>query len=141
GCDVSRDALALARENAETHSLDVTFVESDLLTAVTCPDGGWDLIVANLPYIPSLDIESLAPEVRSYEPLLALDGGPDGLDLIRRLLQEARVEGVLRPEGALFLEFGIHQADELKRLVLGMGFSCHLRDDLGGIPRVAWVRR
>ncbi len=140
-CDISKEALALARENAALHSLEVDFVESDLLSDVASPAGGWDLIVANLPYIPSQDIESLAPEVRAYEPRLALDGGPDGLDLIRRLMAQTLCGGVLAPRGVVYLEFGIHQADDVTSLVRDVGLSCQLRDDLAGIPRVARVTR
>ncbi len=140
-CDVSAEALALAKENAVLHALEVEFVESDLLANVAGPDGGWELIVANLPYIPSEDIETLAPEVRSYEPRLALDGGEDGLDLIRRLVAQTLREGIFAPSGVLYLEFGIHQSTAVTTLALEAGLACELRDDLGGIPRVARLTR
>jgi release factor glutamine methyltransferase len=105
GVDVSDDALSLARENAERHGISdrVTFYRSDLLSAV---EGTVDLIVANLPYIATSEIEELSVEVRR-DPHLALDGGPDGLRLIERLAEEA--PRVLR--GRLALEIGHGQGD------------------------------
>jgi release factor glutamine methyltransferase len=85
--DLSADALALARDNAERLTAAVTFVEGDL-AAPLAGSGPLDLVVANLPYVPTADIAGLAPEVRC-EPRLALDGGPDGLDLVRRLVAQA----------------------------------------------------
>ncbi|MEI8294422.1 MAG: peptide chain release factor N(5)-glutamine methyltransferase [bacterium] len=106
-CDVSKDALALARENAARHELleSVTFFESDLLAATR---GGFDIIVANLPYIPSADIPTLSREVQN-DPLCALDGGPDGLRLVERLIVEAKSR--LTPGGLLALEIGHDQAE------------------------------
>jgi len=105
-CEISPDALALARENAERHSLAdrVTFLESDLLSTVP---GDMDAIVANLPYIPTGEIPSLAREVQ-HDPAIALDGGADGLDLIRRLAAEAATK--LAPGGLIALEIGHNQA-------------------------------
>jgi release factor glutamine methyltransferase len=85
--DVSPDALAVARANAERHGVTVTFLEGDL-AAPLAPHAPFDLIVANLPYVAAGDLADLAPEVRA-EPVLALDGGPDGLALVRRLVAAA----------------------------------------------------
>ena len=105
GLDASDDALALARENVERTGLGarVTFSKSDLLSAA---EGPLDLIVANLPYIPSADIAALQPEVQR-DPAAALDGGADGLAIIRRLLPQAAEK--LRDGGLLALEVGIDQ--------------------------------
>ena len=107
--DVSPEALALARENAELLGLTgrVRFVQSDLLEAV---DGAFDLIIANLPYIPGGDIADLSREVR-HDPRLALDGGPVGTEVIERLMDQARSH--LKPGGRLVLEIGIDQAAKL----------------------------
>jgi release factor glutamine methyltransferase len=103
--DISPDALALAGENAARHGMTerITFHTADLLGEIAGP---FDLIIANLPYIPSGDLPHLAREVQ-YDPRLALDGGPEGLDLIRRLLDDATT----RLRGELVLEIGHAQAD------------------------------
>jgi release factor glutamine methyltransferase len=106
--DVSADALALARENAARHGLAdrVRIYESDLLAGV---EGEFDLIVANLPYVATEDIATLAREVR-HDPIVALDSGAHGLEIIERLLAEARPH--LR--GRLALEIGYDQAGPLR---------------------------
>lgn len=108
-CDFSPHALALAADNIARHSLEsrVSLVHSDLLDSVT---GVFDTIVANLPYIPSTDIASLSREVRR-DPIAALDGGPEGLDLIARLIPAARAH--LSPGGLIALEIGIDQSDKV----------------------------
>ncbi len=108
--DVSPDALALARENAARHGLGerVKFQQSDLFSSV---DGAFDLIVANLPYIPGGEIASLSREVQR-DPLLALDGGPKGTEIIERLIADAR--GHFKPGGKLVLEIGIGQETALQ---------------------------
>jgi len=113
GCDISPAALTLAAENAERHGLTgrLRFLESDLLANITGP---LDLIVANLPYIPSGEIPRLSREVQ-HDPVLALDGGGDGLDQIRRLAQEA--PRVLSPGGLLALEIGHDQAPGVCKLL------------------------
>jgi release factor glutamine methyltransferase len=109
GVDISEDALALARENAALAALTerVAFVKGDLLGGV---DGPFDLIVANLPYIPSAEIPALQQEVQC-DPVSALDGGADGLGIIRRLLSEA--PGKLKSGARLALEAGVGQGGRL----------------------------
>jgi release factor glutamine methyltransferase len=104
--DASSEALSLARENAARHGLAerVEMLSSDLLAGFS---GTADVIVANLPYIPAGDLEGLSREVK-HDPVMALDGGPDGLDLIRRLAEEATDK--LAPGGLLALEIGHDQA-------------------------------
>jgi len=116
GVDLSEDALSLARENAAAHGLAdrVRFSRSDLLAAV---EGECDLLVANLPYIASDEIPQLAREVRR-DPLLALDGGADGLRLIERLADEA--PRILR--GRLALEIGHDQAPLVCALLAARNF-------------------
>ena len=112
-CEISPDALALARENAERHGIAdrITFLESDLLSSVSGP---LSAIVANLPYIPTGDLASLSREVR-HDPALALDGGVDGLDAIRRLVGEAAAK--LAPGGLLALEIGHDQAARAREIL------------------------
>jgi release factor glutamine methyltransferase len=107
--DLSAEALAVARGNAERHSVAarVTFVQGDLLEPLIARGLRPDLVMANLPYIPAADLPSLA--VTRYEPRLALDGGPDGLDLIRRLLEQAATACV--PGALLMLEIGAGQGE------------------------------
>jgi release factor glutamine methyltransferase len=131
--DLSPDALAVARGNAERLGLIVTFGEGDLVAPLR-PHAPFDLIVANLPYVRTADIAGLAPEVRS-EPQRALDGGTDGLDLVRRLVADA--PAVLGPGGALVLEIGAGQADDTAALLRAAGFEdVRARADLGGVDRV-----
>ncbi len=107
--DVSPEALALARENAERLGLTgrVQWLQSDLLEAV---EGTFDLIIANLPYIPGGEIAGLAREVQ-HDPVLALDGGPVGTEIMERLIDQARCH--LKPGGRLVLEIGIDQSAPL----------------------------
>ena len=113
--DVSPDALELAHQNAERLGLTerVHFFQSDLFATV---EGAFDLIVANLPYIPGGEIAGLAREVQ-HDPVLALDGGPVGTEMIVRLIDQARAH--LKPGGRLVLEIGHDQsqplAEELER--------------------------
>jgi release factor glutamine methyltransferase len=103
--DISPAALAIAQQNAQRLAPNrIQFQQSDLLQAVAGPV---DLIVANLPYVTSGEWQSLADGVKLHEPALALDGGEDGLELIRRLLEQAITR--LRPNGAIFLEIGRQQ--------------------------------
>jgi release factor glutamine methyltransferase len=135
--DVSPDALAVARENAGSLGLQVEFVRGDLLRGATIPAGGFAAIAANLPYIASPEIAELQPEVRDYEPRLALDGGRDGLDLVRRLIDQCAAPEVLVPEGRLFLEIGLGQAEATRELLLARGYEAvEIRRDLAGIDRV-----
>ena len=131
--DISPDALAVARANAERLGLAITFIQGDLDQPLALA-GPFDLIVANLPYIPSADIDGLAADVRS-EPRLALDGGADGLVLVRRLV--AGAPDLLQPGGCLALEVGAGQAGAVKQLLRAVGFGgVRSRQDLAGIERV-----
>jgi release factor glutamine methyltransferase len=131
--DVSPDALAVARANAERHGAAITFLEGDL-EAPLMAHAPFDLIAANLPYIPAAEIAGLAPEVRA-EPALALDGGPDGLALVRRLV--AAAGALLAPGGALVLEIGAGQARDTAALCEAAGLTdVRIRRDLGEIERV-----
>lgn len=133
--DVSAAALAVARRNAARHSADVRFLNADLVSALGGPVA---IGTANLPYIPDGDIATLQCEVRDHDPRLALAGGPDGLDLYRRLLADAK--RVLAPDGALFCEIGIGQAEAFSDFASDCGLRVDERlDDFAGIPRVMVV--
>jgi len=138
--DASDDALAVARGNAERHEVSgrVRLLKGDLLAGVAGP---FDAVVSNPPYVPAGDIGSLQPEVRDYEPLQALAGGDDGLDVIRRLVPEAAA--VLRSGGWLLFEFGFGQADRVRAIITAEPTMelVDVRPDLAGIPRVAIARR
>jgi release factor glutamine methyltransferase len=136
--DVSAEALAVARANAERLGLEVTFAQGDLVEPLTglAP---FDLIASNPPYIPSRDIDGLSAEVRR-EPRLALDGGTDGLAVIRRLAADA--VKVLVPGGALAMEIGAGQAGAVGQILRGNGYAdVGTRRDLAGIDRVVFGHR
>lgn len=137
--DVSPDALAVARRNAAAVGVhNVTFLEGDLLSPL--PEGvAADLLVANLPYIPSAEVDTLA--VTRHEPRLALDGGPDGLDLIRQLLGEAA--GRLPARCCVLLEIAAGQGQavqELCQLAFESG-TVRVINDYAGHDRVVEVVR
>lgn len=136
--DASAAAAAVARDNAARLGLAVEVLEGDLLVPLVAR-GPFDLIVSNPPYIPSAELATLPPEVRR-EPRAALDGGPDGLDLFRRLVREA--PPLLQPTGALAVEVGAGQATAVAALFAAAGCYDPARTtrDLGGIERVVAAR-
>ena len=134
GVDVSADAVALARRNAHTLRLDVSFQVGDLLDGVPGP---FDAVIANLPYI--ADTAPLPLDVAGHEPPVALYGGPDGLDVIRRLT--GALPGGSWPQ-MLALEIGETQGEPVATLVAGAGFGdVEVRQDLTGRDRVVVGRR
>jgi len=116
--DISADALALAKENAAKNNVAerITFYLGDGFAALP-PDLKFDLIVSNPPYIAADEISSLQPEVRDFDPKLALEGGVDGLDFYRRIATQARP--FLKSSGKLMAEFGDGQAGEIKKIFSG----------------------
>lgn len=116
--DISSDALDVARANAERLNANVAFVQSDLLDSI---DGVYDAITANLPYVTKAELARLQPEITEYEPALALDGGEDGLDLVRRLAQQAPAQ--LKPGGLLALEIGDEQGEATAEILREAGFK------------------
>ena len=136
-CDVSRAALELARENLAALGVleRVALVEARELGAVP---SGFDLVLSNPPYVASGDLAGLAPELQ-HEPRLALDGGPDGLDVIRQLCAEAPAR-LARP-GAIAFEVGAGQAPAVAELLRATGAAeVESFDDLAGISRVVLGR-
>ncbi|GAW93816.1 peptide chain release factor N(5)-glutamine methyltransferase [Calderihabitans maritimus] len=147
--DFSQEALKLARENALRLGVakQVKFIQGDLLGPFFLQEKEkkhrirqFDLVVSNPPYIPSAQIENLQPEVR-YEPRAALDGGPDGLEVYRRLIPQAA--DVLRPEGHLVLEIGCDQAEQVVSLIRTNGCFEHIQvgKDYARRDRVVVARR
>ncbi|MEP6821431.1 MAG: peptide chain release factor N(5)-glutamine methyltransferase [Chthoniobacterales bacterium] len=135
--DISPDALALARENADRLGLPdrVQFKESDLMTSVTHL---YDLIVANLPYVPSTDRASLSREVLR-DPEMALFGGETGDEMIRKLIAQAGEH--LAPGGLLALEIGIGQADGLSAALAAANYhDISQRHDSAGVTRFLLAR-
>ena len=135
--DISKDALEVVRKNAHELNADVEIRHGDLFKAVG--KDKFDLIASNPPYIPRADLAALQREVLR-EPMLALDGGQDGLDVYRRIAQEAGAH--LNPGGFLYLEVGIGEAEPVLALVTE-NIQCAqagVINDLNGIPRVVWAR-
>jgi release factor glutamine methyltransferase len=139
--DRSPDAMAVATVNIVSHGLaDLFTIAAGDLTAVSPAPGPVDLLTANLPYVPSGEVPDL-PIAARFEPPGALDGGPDGLALIRRLLAELPI--VLAPHGLALLEIGGDQATAVERAAAALlpGWVCVVLPDLGGSPRVAQLER
>jgi release factor glutamine methyltransferase len=135
--DLSHKALAVARRNALRHGVNnrIAFYLTDLLPPVP----QIDLVVSNPPYVSRRDAATLPPEVREYEPELALFAGGEGLDVYRRLLPEARYE--IADEGRLILEVGIDQARTVAELAVRTGWEVeHIHRDLQGIERTLTLK-
>ena len=136
--DLSPAALIVARENAERQHVAgrIRFLESDLLAAVR-GEAPFDVIVSNPPYVAEADRTTLEPQVRDWEPAVALFAGDEGLDVYRRLIPQAR--RLLRPGGWLLMEIG-HGQEEALRDLLADWREVQFVADLQGIPRVAVAR-
>ena len=139
GVDVSAAALAVATENANALGLAqrTSFHRSDWDDGL---DSGFDIVLSNPPYIPSGDIAGLQPEVASYEPRLALDGGPDGLDAYRRL--GPATARLLVPDGLAAFEIGIGQGESVRRIMAAAGLR-HIATarDLAAVERSLLFRK
>lgn len=141
GTDISREALMLSRRNKELfNARNLILIRTNLIEALRQDIGVFDGIVANLPYIPSGLIHDLEPEVRDGDPLIALDGGHDGLDLVRSLLVSA--PGALRRGGILALELDREQVETVSKLLEKDPLWEDVRtfSDLAGHPRVVTAR-
>lgn len=131
--EISVEALRFARINAAAHAPRVQLVRGHLAQCVTRAD----VVVANLPYIPTGEIDALEPEVSAWEPRVALDGGPDGLALIRALIADCAER--LRPR-LLALEVGFGQAAAVAATGEALGAEASTMQDLAGIDRVVCLR-
>ncbi len=138
--DISSCALEVAKENAKLHGVDkgLSFYQGDLFAAFKGSNlaGGVDFIVSNPPYIPTQELAGLAPEI-DFEPRLALDGGVSGVDILKRIMQDALK--LLKPGGYLVMETGISQTKALNELGSNSpkwaGFK--ICNDYSGLPRIA----
>ena len=136
--DISREALVVAEDNARTYGADnIRFEQRDILESR--PDGPFDAVLCNPPYVADDELNTLALEVRDHEPRLALFDGSDGLRFYRRLAE--LVPDLLSPEGRLITEFGgHHQEEKIKEIFGGAGREVTIHPDLQGDPRVAVIR-
>lgn len=135
GVDVSEDALAVARQNADKLAeKQAVFIQSDLFEKV---EGSFDLIVSNPPYIRSQEIAGLMPEVREHEPHLALDGKDDGLHFYREITKGAMLH--LKRGGQLFFEIGYDQGEAVRALLAANGYTeIAVVKDYAGLDRVVY---
>jgi release factor glutamine methyltransferase len=137
GTDISPAALDCARDNAAAQRARASFIACDYGAAIRGPI---DVLVSNPPYIPCQEIATLEPEVRAFDPRLALDGGRDGLDGYRAIAADAR--RLLAPDGIVVVELGFGQAAAVSSLFAAAGLACCApRHDLSGIPRALVARR
>jgi release factor glutamine methyltransferase len=139
GFDISEAALEIAAENAETHAVSqkLELKRSDVFEALT--NERFDLIVSNPPYVPTSEISTLQEEVRSFEPRIALEGGEDGLDMVRRIV--AKSPEYLDPGGLLYIEIGWNQSENAGQLLDDAKWEgIEFLPDLQGIPRILKAR-
>ncbi len=138
--DISSDALQVAYLNCQRHHVAerVRLLQGDLVSSLPEPV---DLLLANLPYVGTDELGDVSPDVQLYEPHQALFSGPDGLDLLRRLGEEVRQSRVLKPAGALLLEIGYQQQEELTRLFHSLWPSATItcRKDHAGFDRILQI--
>jgi len=120
GIDISKKAIFIAKKNAEKHGkhLDIKFLNKSLSSNFT---GKFDLIVSNPPYIKSKDIRNLADDIKKHEPRIALDGGNDGLDLIKKVIYKTK--NILKFKGMLALEIGNEQKNKVSKILLKNNFK------------------
>lgn len=139
GVDISESALVVAKNNAAKQDVAdrVKLLQSDLFENVV---GSFDAIVSNPPYIPTLDIDTLQPEVKDKEPISALDGGEDGLDIVRTIVVDSLA--FLKPNAPLMMEIGFGQADSVASLFdLSFWTTPGFLQDLQGIDRIVVARK
>lgn len=140
--DISHEAVNIARENAAKNGVEekILFAEGDLFRAKTKSEKSlsrrsYDIICANPPYVPTAEIDELEPEVRDHDPLLALDGGADGLDFYRRLAKDAPAH--LNAGGKILLEIGCEQGADVIRIFAEAGWrEGRVEQDFAGRDRV-----
>ncbi|MCI9377760.1 MAG: peptide chain release factor N(5)-glutamine methyltransferase [Eubacterium sp.] len=131
-CDISGQALTVAKENAALNNVPVQFLEGDLFEPV---EGAFDMIVSNPPYIPTCELAGLMPEVRDFEPRSALDGDADGIMFYKRIVEGAGKH--LKPGGLLLFEIGYDQAAAVSGLMRQAGYQgIEVIKDLAGLDRV-----
>ncbi len=134
GVDISDTALDIAKENNLLNGTSVSFEKADILSEI--PKGRFDLIVSNPPYITDAEMQTLMPDVKKYEPALALCGGSDGLDFYRRICEISPL--ILNKNGTLAFEIGYNQYDDVLRIMSHNFKDINFRCDLSGIKRVIY---
>ncbi len=143
--DISSDALELARENARETSVDITFIQSDLLASV--PKQQFDVIVANLPYVPTEKLAFSSNQILDWEPRIAIDAGEDGLKYIRPFLE--KIESYMKPKCLVGLEMWHSHGPEIQKISNQLSFDsaqdksvkCQIEKDLAGHDRFAFLQR
>ncbi len=137
GADISDEALSVARKNAVLLKADCEFIKSDIFENV---HSKYDMIVSNPPYIRTEEIKTLQKEVKDYDPFIALDGGKDGLDFYRRIIEKAG--DYLNDNGRLIFEIGFDEAEAVSELLLKNRFSnINIVKDLSGLDRVVSAQK
>ncbi len=143
GVDISWDALQVARTNARRHAVAdrMTWIQGDLLTSIRQTGRAFAICTANLPYVTTAEWAALPRDIKAYEPALALCGGEDGLDLLRRLVVMSPY--VLAPGGLMLLEVGWQQAREVASILNAQAafIDVGIEQDLAGIERMVWARK
>ena len=139
-CDISMDALQVAHLNCQLHHVAsrIHLLQGDLLAPLPEPV---DILTANLPYVGTEEMEMLSPDVKAYEPHLALFSGPQGLDLLYRFCQEAAQPGILNPHAILLLEIGYSQREPLAQLLrqLWPHAQVHFKKDYASWDRLVQI--
>ena len=132
--DVSEQALKVAKKNLAKHDVTAEMICDDLLDGIT---ENMDMIVSNPPYIETQVIPTLTPEVKEYEPMMALDGGEDGLNFYRRIVEESVSH--LDEKGWLLFEIGYNQGEAVKELMIKQGFqNVEVKKDYAGLDRIVY---
>lgn len=130
--DISNEAIMVAKENATNNEVNIEFINSDLFEDVT---GSYDLIVSNPPYIEKDVIKTLEPDVKDYEPVIALDGGCDGLDFYKSITKDCCK--YLNENGSIIFEIGYNQGEVVSSLLSAYNFGkISVKKDLAGLDRV-----
>jgi len=141
--DISINAIRVARQNARLNDLEekVHFINGDWFAPLRSKPGAFDLIVSNPPYIKSGDLARLQPEIYKYEPLMALDGGADGLNSLRHIIQTAYF--FLKPGGVIMLEIGHDQKAPLNRIIAECGQyeKVNFYQDYSGYDRILQMKK
>ena len=135
GVDISDDSLALAKENVALHGLESVILLTNAELSDVIEPMSLDLVVANLPYVTTDEYATLPSHVKNFEPKMALEAGPDGMDTIEIIVEEAFA--VLKPKGLLFLEIGVAQGPKVIELLNGFGYcNVEVIKDLTGRDRI-----
>lgn len=137
--DISADALQVAKKNAKAQKASVRFIKSNLFSNLKSGDCRYDFIVSNPPYIKTDDIPNLDAVVKNYEPLLALDGGVDGLDFYKKIIEES--PNYLNEKGKIFFELGIDECEEVKNLLSEKFDDINIEKDLNNVARIIYATK